>query len=432
MTRLLAALFLLLQFSVPVFATSLEEAIYNIYLETPPEITKEDYSYNSSVAQSAQSAGDYIPKASLYYTLVKPGTPAFDGPINTDGSFPIQFITGLTQEQYGISLEYNLLAISQLMKKVSAISSAKNFASSQANSAKSNYVYSLVQAYIDYYRANETVTLQEKILETASKRKAELKTLFQYGKTPKSDMLVAESDFLKSRMNLKNAKNLLNNSAKKYEDIFYSPPPQTLELPKVSLADIAPNLQTLKEKIHQNYDFSAIKSSAKGLKIESQIAKLSLLPKVTVAYRHNFTNPDQNLNIPNYNQGIASINASVDLLNVRNFFASRQFIADFHKKNAEAEILLKKYVTEAEELWHEVKYLEEMEIVMEEVLQSTHEVYKITQNEVLYGTKTFADELLARQHYFVAKLDLLDAKLQKTLKLYRLKFLTSQILPNNK
>lgn len=411
------------------FATSLNDAISQAYNNKPSEILKEEKTKDSTISQAIQSVDPYLPNASLYYNYTQPGAPTFSKPLNTTNSaIPQRFITGLTQTQYGIGVDYNIIAISQLVKKISAIGASKNVANFQMMSAKSSYIYNLVDAYISLYRAKETLLLQEKILQTAEKRASELQNLFQYGKISKSDMLSAQSDFLKSKMDVKNYQNILQNAKNKYIDLFHFNPPNDMLLPYTKLSDVAKNLKDLKMQIHQNYDISAMKNNVKTLKIESQIANLTLLPKITIGYKHNFTNPDKNINIPNYRQNIFSVNANLDLLDIRNYFSGKQLNNDSQKKAMESEILLQKYLTEAEDLWNTIQYYEEMEQTMTKIVQNTEESHRITRNEVAYGLKTFTEELLAKQNYYNAKLNLLETQLQKTAKIYRLKFLTNKLI----
>lgn len=410
-------------------ATTLKQALFQEFSsQSSEEIILTEQAQKASISQAIGTASEYIPQASLYYSYTKPGSPSYNSPLNTANSnFPVRFITGLIQEQYGLSLEYNLFAIPQLVKKIQGIGLAKSLSNSQKVNKQSEFYYTLTETFLNLYKAKESYKLKQEIYQTAKTRATETTQLFEYGKISKADMLSTQSELLKAELEIQNQENILANALNQYQDKFSQTPPQQMELQEQNITEIAKNLEDLKEIIAQNHGISAIQKESDAYKIESQINKISLMPKVTVGYRQNFTNPDQSLSIPNYTQGTFSINANFNLLNIRSLFQAKQYHFNAQQKQIEAKVLLRQYLTEAEDLWKQVEYYTKLETVLEQVIKNTEETYIITKEEVKYGTKNFTDELLAKQNYHSAKLELLEAKLQKTAKIYRIKFLANQL-----
>ena len=99
-----------------------------------------------------------------------------------------------------------------------------------------------------------------------------------------------------------------------------------------------------------------------------------------------------------------------------------------HKKNyTEAKILIKNYTTELEYLWHDTIHQENVIKILHQVVQNAKEAYRITKKEVKSGSKSFTDEMLAKQEYTKAELNLLEAQLQKVENIYKIKFLINKI-----
>ena len=408
-------------------AITLDEAITSVQKQqNVHEVVLEDLSYKSDIASAKQTVDQFLPNPYLFYNYTKPGDPRFASPLpQVNEGFPTRFVTGLVQKNYGIAVDYNILSLPQLIKKVQSINVAKAAAFTSTEHKKNEFFYILAQTYIELYRTEATLNLQKKIFEAAKGRHEELKTLFAYGRVSKSDMLRAYSDFLTSKMNVEKYQILFKEAQERYK-VKFLVLHTDLSLPEASLSDIAPNLQTLKEQVKNNYAIQNANYTAQSYKNESQINKLALLPKITVGYRYALTQPDYHLSIPNYKQGTFIINATIDLLNITNYIGGRKYTIEEQKKKTEAKILTKNYIAEVEALWNDTKYQEELIEILSQVVKNAKEAHAITKQEVRSGTKSFTDELLAKQEYTMAELNLLEAKLKKVENIHRLKFLISK------
>ncbi|MFT4968074.1 MAG: outer membrane protein TolC [Candidatus Deianiraeaceae bacterium] len=415
---------LILFFTYQSYAITITEAIYSIQ-NNADEIIVQNYTKESNYANAMQSLNTYLPNTYLYYNYIDPSTPKFSSNLQNTDRFT-SFATGLKQEGYGIAMEYNILAIPQVIKKIHSINIVRSNLHATAQYAKNKFLFSLAQTYITLYRTEAVLKLQTKIIDATEARYKEIKNLFAHGRVSKSDMLMAQSDYLTAKVSVKHYRNSLIIAKKRYKDKF-STLHKNMHIPNVSLYSVAPNIQTLKKQIQQNYAIKSTEYTAKAYKLESQINTLGLLPKVTIGYRHQFTNPDIQLQIPTYQQGTLSVNVQMDLLNFSSFFGSKKYQYGKLQKETEVKIMIRDHLTQAEELWNDTQHQQEMEKILQKVYRNTKETYDITKKEVKNGSKTFADELFARQEYASAELKLLEAKLQKVENIFQLKFLTNQI-----
>ena len=408
-------------------AVTLDEAITSIQKQqNVHEVVLQDLSYKSDIASAKQTVDQFLPNPYLFYNYTKPEDPRFASPLplNNEG-FPTRFVTGLVQKNYGIAVDYNILSLPQLIKKVKSINVAKAAAFTITEHKKNKFFYVLAQTYIELYRTEATLNLQKKIFEAAKGRYEELKMLFTYGRVSKSDMLRAYSDFLTSQMNVEKYQILLKDAQEKYKVKFLTLHTD-LSLPDASLSDVAPSLQTLKEQVTNNYEIQSANYTAQSYKNESQISNFGLLPKITIGYRYAMTQPDSHLSIPNYKQGTFVVNATMDLLNITNYIGGKKYAIEEQKNKTEAKILTKNYIAEVEALWNDTKYQEELIEILSQVVKNAKEAHAITKQEVRSGTKSFTDELLAKQEYTMAELNLLEAKLKKVENVHRLKFIVSK------
>lgn len=422
-------LILLIFFANNVRATSLDEAIMSVYKDTStPEIQSQDLAHKINRSNSIESVQKVLPNVYLYYNYSKPGTPNFIGSSPSDNSTFGRFVTGLVQNNYGIAAEYNMLAIPQLIIKISASGNATRASRSATQSKKDEFYYNLAITYIDLCRSKYTLDLQQKIFETTRSRYHEIQKFFSYGRSTKKDLLSAEAAFLTAGANVEQYKNNLTIAQKKYIDKF-SVLHTDLTLPNPSLDIVAKSLDELKQLVQENnQDLQSLRYAAKSYNSESYIAALDLLPTVTVGYREAYTRVDPILSIPNYTQNTFYISARLDLLNMTKYLASSRYNNDKNRKLFEAKIAKKNYVTEIESLWHNTKHQEEMIIILQKVVANSKEVYDITRKEVEYGSKSFTDELQAKQDYTSSELQLLEAKLKKAENIYKIKYLTGQTM----
>ena len=423
MKRISAILLLL---STQVHAITLGDAISTVANEKYPNISNElvveNEAYNSNVALARQSISQYAPVPYLFYSYSTPIATQLNGSLPSGFNFPTKFITGLTQENYGFAVDYNIASLPQAVRKIQSIGVVKSAAKNSMEGKKAEFYYNLANVYIELYRAEAMLNLQKKIYETAKARSVEIQKNAQYGIISKKDSLLSESELMQAEMNLENYQNILKNAQARYQEKFKTLH-TGLELVETPLFQIAKSVEELKEKITQNQKVIALNQTAKSYRIESGIEKLNLLPKVTVTYRNMFNNPDPSLGFPNYMQTTFAVNANFNLLNVTNYYGSKKNAHESKKKFAEAKIVKASYEIEAVNLWNDTKHQEELILVLKKVVNNAREVYNITKNEVRSGTKPFTEELRAKQDYNTAELNLIEAKLKRTQNIARLKFL---------
>ena len=421
---------LLLVISFNSYSTTLNEAISQVVNETnyenkANEVIIEQETYNSSISSAKQTIVQYTPTPYLFFTYSNPFQTHLDGTLPNNITIPPKFITGLVQKNYGFAIDYNIASIPQAIKKIQSMIVVKAVAKSTMEGKESEFYYNLSTIYLELYKTQATLSLQEKIYEIAKIRYTEIQKNTQYGMASKKDLLMSESDLLKAEMNLENYKNLLQNAQEKYIQKFKIIHTD-LTIPDTSLFSIANNIEELRNKILNNQNIIATNKLAQSYKIESNIEKLNLLPKVTLTYRQLFNNPDPSLGFPNYSQSIFSVNANFNLLNINSYFASKKYSHEEKKKKAESKLMKSSYETEAVNIWHETQHQEQMIIVLTKVVKNLQEVYLITKNEVRTGLKSYTEELLKKQEYQSAELELLNAKIKKAQNIQRLKFLTGQ------
>lgn len=407
------------------YAITLDQAIATVTQEhNADEIIREDLLYKSNVATAIESTSSYTPEVFLFFNYSKPYTPRFQS--ETNQSTLSRFATGLIQENYGIGVSYNILNTLQLIQKIKAGNNAKSLAFTQKNYKNNEFIYKLTQSYIKLLKSEETLKLQKQILETSKTRYTELQTLFEYGRVSKVDMLRSYSEYLKSETSVEEYEKEILIAKKEYQDVFQVLH-TNLEIPEMSLSQIAQDETALEQMISESNAIRATELMAYGYKMESSVQKLSLLPKITVGFRHTFTNPDANLSLTNYRQNLFSVNATLNLLNIGNYFKAQKYSYDAQHQQNETRILRKNNLTEAKKLWHNTEHQEKLIEIYTQIVKNTKETYNITQKEVKAGSKSFLDESLAKQDYISAELNLLDAKLAKVENIYKLKFLTSRL-----
>ncbi len=424
MKRISAILLLL---STQSHAITLGDAISTVVNDTSASISNEliveNEAYNSNIVASKQSISQYAPVPYLFYSYSTPLSTQLNGSLPAGFNFPTKFITGLTQENYGFAVDYNIASLPQAVRKIQSIGVVRSAAKNSMEGKKAEFYYNLANVYIELYRAEEILILQKKIYETAKARAIEIQKNAQYGMASKKDSLLSESEILQAEMNLENYQNILKNAQAKYQEKFKTLH-AGLELVETPLFQIAKNVDELKEKITQNQNVIALNQTAKSYKIESGIEKLNLLPKVTITYRNMFNNPDSSLGFPNYMQSTFAVNANFNLLNITNYYGSKKNSHESKKKFAEAKIVKASYEIEATNLWNDTRHQEELILVLTKVVNNAREIYSITKNEVRSGTKSFTEELRTKQEYHTAELNLIEAKLKKMQNIQRLKFLT--------
>lgn len=410
-------------------AISLNEAIAFTYSDTSaPEIQSQNLAHKVNRANAIESTQKMLPSVYLYYNYSKPGVPHFRGDSASNIGTIGRFVTGLVQNNYGIAAEYNVFAIPQLMIKISSAGNATKASRAATQSKKDEFYYSLATTYIALCRSTHTLNLQKKIFETAESRYHEIQKFFSYGRSTKKDLLSAEAALLTAQANLEKYKNDLDIAQKKYIDKF-SVLHEDLVIPEPPLETVAKSLEDLKQLVQENnQDLKSLRYTAKSLGSESRIAALDLLPTVTVGYREAYTKVDPALALPDYTQGTFYITARMDLLNLTKYMGSFRYNNDKNRKIAETKIAKKNYITEAESLWYDTKHQEGMIKVLQKVVTNSKEVYAITKREVEYGSKSFSDELQAKQDYTSSELQLLEARLKKAENVYRLKYLTGQTI----
>lgn len=407
------------------YAINLKEAITST--EKPPEILVQEYTHKSNKIIAFESAQGIVPNVYLYYNYSKPGKPRFDGGASSSNDTFGRFITGVRQESYGVAAEYNIFAIPQLFVKMYSANNSIKSSFFRTQNKKSEHYYNMAVAYIGLYRAQNLVKLQKKVYETAKSRYEEMNKYFLYGRIAKKDVLSAESEYLMSQTVLDKIQNQLKTAQQKYIDKF-SILHSNLEIPTVSLSQVAKNLEDLKNIIERrNKDLQSLKYAANGYKSESYISAINMLPAVTVGYREAYTVLDPLLAQPNYQQGTFYVNARMDLLNMTKYLSTFRYNAEKNKKIAELKIAKMNYTVEAENLWNDTLNQEKTISVLERVVSNYKEIYKITQKEVRYGAKSFTDELEAKKNYTQSQIDLLEAKLKKAENIYKLQHLAGTL-----
>lgn len=407
-------------------STTLEEAMRTTENDEP-EITVQNITHKINKINSIELSQATLPNVYLYYNYSKPGNPRFQEASSSVGGTFNRFVTGTVQKNYGVAAEYNVFAIPQLFIKMKAAHNAVKASLFSTQSKKSEFYYNMALAYIGLCRAQNLVALQAKVFETSQSRYNEVEKSFSYGRATKRDLLSAESEFLTSQAKLEKTNNDLITAQQKYIDKF-TKLHTNLTVPEVSLSSVAKNITELKAAVESNnQDLKSLEHAAKSYKAESYISAINALPTVTVGYREAYIIVDPILSIPDYRQGTFYIQAKMDLLNMSKYLSTFKNNNEKNKKIAEAKVIKKNHSTEAELLWNNTLTQEKMIDVLQKVVANSKEVYQITKKEVGYGSKSFTDELEAKEYYTKSEIDLLEAKLQKASNIYRLKYLTGKL-----
>ena len=122
-------------------AITLDEAITSVQKQqNVHEVVLEDLSYKSDIASAKQTVDQFLPNPYLFYNYTKPGDPRFASPLpQVNEGFPTRFVTGLVQKNYGIAVDYNILSLPQLIKKVQSINVAKAAAFTSTEHKKNEF-----------------------------------------------------------------------------------------------------------------------------------------------------------------------------------------------------------------------------------------------------------------------------------------------------
>ena len=138
---------ILLLFSTQVYAITLGEAISTIASEKSEnianELVVENEAYNSNIAASKQSISQYTPVPYLFYSYSTPLATQLNGSLPAGSNFPTKFITGLTQENYGFAVDYNIASLPQAVRKIQSISVVRSAAKNSMEGKKAEFYYNL-------------------------------------------------------------------------------------------------------------------------------------------------------------------------------------------------------------------------------------------------------------------------------------------------
>ncbi len=184
----------------------------DLALSKNPQIKIAEGNYELSAALLKSTSSFLFPQISFQTGWTRNGGTTFIGPIQREG-----FYNNFT---YGFQVQQLVFDFGKSYTKVAASSDLKNASGEDFISTKQDLILATDIAYFNYLQANRLIEVSNETVKQAEEHLRQAKAFYSVGKSPRFDVLKAETDLANAKVNLISAENNIRISKLQLENVL--------------------------------------------------------------------------------------------------------------------------------------------------------------------------------------------------------------------